>query len=116
MTTRNLNLGVWPRQQLYRPGAKHVWRQTDKAVDDTNRRIEITVEHQRIVVVKRRNDSSPVSCETCAGRPLMLTSGEAARLLSMPEREIFRRVEVRQAHFAETDGGRLYVCSSSLKD
>ncbi|MCA1636122.1 MAG: hypothetical protein LC802_21140 [Acidobacteria bacterium] len=85
-------------------------------MDDTKRRIEITVERQRIVLIKRRTPSTPVWCETCAERPLMLTPDEAARLLDMTERDIYRRVEARQVHFTETAGGRLYVCGSSLQD
>jgi hypothetical protein len=45
----------------------------------------------------------------------MLSSDEAARLLGVSERAIFRRVEARQVHFVETDDGRLYVCGSSLR-
>ena len=84
-------------------------------MSDTKRRIEITVERQRILLVKRRNPSAPISCEVCAGRPQMLTLDEAARLLGMSERAIFRRVEARQVHFTETAEGRLYVCGSSLR-
>ena len=87
-----------------------------KAVKDTKRRIEITVERQRILFVKRRHPTTPVWCETCAGRPQMLTPDEAALLLGISERDIFRRVEARQVHFTETAGGRLYVCGSSLQD
>jgi hypothetical protein len=85
-----------------------------KAVGDTKRRIEITVERQRILLVKRRNPSPPIWCEVCTGHPLMLTLDEAARLLRMSERDIYRRVEARQVHFVETAEGRLYVCGSSL--
>ena len=87
-----------------------------KVVADTRRRIEITVERQRILLVKRRQPAATVWCETCAGRPQMLTLDEAARLLGVSERDIFRRVEARQVHFTETAGGRLYVCGSSLQD
>ena len=82
---------------------------------DTKRRIEITVEHQRILLVRRREPSAHIRCEVCAGRPQMLTPDEAARLLGMSERSIFRRVEARQVHFVETADGRLYVCGSSLR-
>ena len=85
-------------------------------MNDTKRRIEITVERQRIVLVKRRQPASPVWCETCVERPLMLTLDEASRLLGLSERAIFQRVEARQIHFTETAGGRLYVCGSSLQD
>jgi hypothetical protein len=84
-------------------------------VGDTKRRIEITVERQRILLVKRRNPSPPIWCEVCAGQPQMLTPDEAARLLGVSERSIFRRVEARQVHFVETADGRLYVCGSSLR-
>jgi hypothetical protein len=85
-----------------------------KAVSDTKRRIEITVERRRILLVRRRNPSAPISCEVCTGNPQMLPLDEAARLLGMSERAIFRRVEARQVHFIETPDGRLYVCGSSL--
>jgi hypothetical protein len=85
-------------------------------VNDTKRRIEITVERQRLVLVKRSNPSTTIWCETCAERPPMLTLDEAARLLGISERDIFRRVEAREVHYTETAGGRLYVCGSSLQD
>ena len=76
----------------------------------------MTVERQRILLVKRRPASTPVWCEICAEHPQMLTLDEAASLLGMTQRDIFQRVEGRKAHFTEIADGRLYVCGISLRD
>jgi hypothetical protein len=85
-------------------------------VGETKRRIEITVERQRVLLVRRRGPSTPIWCETCAERPPMLTSAEAALLLGVSELNIFRGGEARLVNFMETAGGRLHVCISSLQD
>lgn len=78
------------------------------------KRIEITVERQRILIVKRRRPAAAVWCETCAGRPQMHTLDEATRLLGLSERDIFRRVEGGLVHFSESADGALLICCNSL--
>ena len=81
---------------------------------DTKRRIEITVERQRILVVKRRRGAMSVRCKVCDGQPQMHTLDEAARLLGISERDICRRVEGGLVHFNEPADGALLICCSSL--
>lgn len=78
------------------------------------RRIEITVETERVTLVKRRSLSAVVWCERCGRRALMVTPEEAARLDGSTAREIFRRVESGSLHFTETPEGELLVCRGSL--
>ena len=78
------------------------------------RRIEITVETQRVTLVNRRSVAATAWCERCGARSLLVSAEEAARLAGVTAREIFRRVETDALHFAETPEGELLVCRDSL--
>jgi hypothetical protein len=74
------------------------------------RRVEITVETERVLLVRGRSVSYTAWCEGCGARVRMVTAEEAARLSGLSTREIFRRVEAGALHFAETPEGELLVC------
>ena len=78
------------------------------------RRVEITVETERVLLVRGRSVSVTGWCPGCDSRVRMVTPDEAARLLDLSAREIFRRVEGGALHFAETPEGELLVCRESL--
>ena len=79
------------------------------------RRIEITVETDRIVVIRRaREKSVTVWCAACADESLMLTVDEAAMSLNLSAMTIFRRAEAGQLHWLETPTGQLLICRNSL--
>jgi hypothetical protein len=78
------------------------------------RRVEITVETERVLLVRGRTVSYTAWCTGCGARVRMVTAGEAARLSGITTREIFRRVERDALHFAETPEGELLVCPDSL--
>lgn len=86
-----------------------------KAVDHTKRRIEITVEKRRLVVLSRRNHSINVWCETCGQQVQMVTPDEAAQLCRVSTRTIYRRVETGRLHFTETEKGASLICLQSLE-
>jgi excisionase family DNA binding protein len=44
----------------------------------------------------------------------MITADEAAELSGVSPRTIYRRVEATSLHFAETNEGRLLICTNSL--
>ena len=83
-------------------------------MDHTKRRIEITVEKRRFVVMKRGR--APVSdwCADCGGQVAMLTPDQAATLANVSSRTIYRRVEAGETHYMETAEGHLLVCANSL--
>lgn len=78
------------------------------------RRVEITVETERVLLVRGRSVSYTAWCPGCDARVRMVTAVEAARLSGSSAREIFRRVERGALHFAETPDGELLVCPDSL--
>ena len=53
-------------------------------------------------------------CPACQKDVTWLTCTEAARNLGLSEREVFQLAEQGEIHFAESDDGRLLVCSFSL--
>jgi hypothetical protein len=84
-------------------------------VDHTKRRIEITVEKRRLVVLSQPNHSVHAWCETCGAQVLMVTPDEAAQLCQVSTRTIYRRIETGPLHFTETETGFSLVCLQSLE-
>ena len=78
------------------------------------RRVEITVETERVLLVRGRSVSFTAWCPGCGARVRMVTAAEAARLSGLSAREVFRRVEGGGLHFAETAEGELLVCPDSF--
>jgi hypothetical protein len=75
----------------------------------------ITIETHSLTVMQTRNRSSRVWCAACNAKTQMVTVEQAARVLSVTQRAIFRLVEADRVHFAETTGGRLLICVESLR-
>jgi len=85
-----------------------------KAVAKTKRRIEITVEKHRLVVLSRRNHSTNAWCEACGEQVQMVTPDEAAQLCSVSTRTIYSLIETERLHFAETENGFSLICLQSI--
>jgi excisionase family DNA binding protein len=77
------------------------------------RRTEITIETERVVIVRRRL-TVRVWCRSCDRQVTMVTVDEAARMAGVSSRTIYRWVEADQLHFNETAEGRLLICTDSL--
>ena len=77
------------------------------------RRMKITVENERLLVVSQRQGSENW-CEDCGARVRMLRPGEAAALTDVSDRTIFRQIESRRLHFTETSDGAVLICLNSL--
>jgi len=84
-------------------------------VADTKRRIEITVEKHRLLVLSRRNRSVEAWCKTCDEQVQMVTPDEAAQLWNVSTRTIYRRIENGRLHFTETERGFSLICIQSLE-
>lgn len=82
----------------------------------TKRRIEITVEKHRLVVLKRRNRLIDAWCQACREQVPMVTPDEAAAIARVSSRTIYRRVEAGELHYTETAAGWLLVCANSIRD
>ena len=78
------------------------------------RRLEITFERERLVVLGSRRVSVTGWCEGCGARARMVMPDEAARLTGATARAIYRLVEAGSLHFLEGPGSGLLVCLESL--
>ena len=80
----------------------------------TRKRMEITIETDRVVVLSRRRAPVVSWCSECGGRTTMVTVDEAAAMGGVSSRTIYRWVESERLHFAETPDGRLLICCDSI--
>jgi hypothetical protein len=77
------------------------------------RRLEIVVETERRVTLRRFGPLPSARCEQCSGLLVFVEQAVAATNLS--SRVIHRLVENGEIHFAETSAGALLICASSFK-
>ena len=79
------------------------------------KRTEVTVESARVVVIRRRGGTPETWCPNCREPMRMATLGEAMLLTGATSREIHRRLEAGELHFAETPEGHLLLCLNTLR-
>jgi hypothetical protein len=91
-------------------------RATTKDEPTLKRRIEITVETKRVLLMTRGDAVGRGWCEACGREVPMLTPEEAGLVAGVSARAIYRRAEDGQVHFTETSDGALLVCSGSLDE
>ena len=77
------------------------------------RKMKITVENERLLVVSHHRGAEGW-CAECSARVTMLSAGEAAALAAVSDRTIFRQIESRRLHFTETSEGAVLICINSL--
>lgn len=80
----------------------------------TKRRTKIIVETERIIVVPAPATSRQKWCEICCTQVNMLTPEQAATLLQVTPRAVYRWVEAQLLHFVEEPDGRVLICRDSL--
>ena len=80
----------------------------------TKRRTEIIVETERIIIVPTPTMSVHLWCQGCSARVEMLTPEQAAVLLQVTPRVVYRWVEAQLLHFIEEPDGRVLICRNSL--
>jgi hypothetical protein len=85
-----------------------------KATGTTKRRVEITVEQHRLIVLTGRNCGTDAWCEICEGLVQMVTPEQAGQICHVSSRTVYGWIETQQVHFIETDDGFSLVCLSSL--
>ena len=73
---------------------------------------EITLETERLIVVKRQRRTA--WCAACSRRVRMLNVDDAAILAQVNSRTIFRWAESGAVHSSETPEGLLLICPNSL--
>jgi hypothetical protein len=78
------------------------------------RTTKITIETERLLVVRHRGQQAPRWCPDCRAQTLMLKPEEAATIAAVTPRTIYRWVEAGQVHFTEAPDGWLLICLNSL--
>lgn len=79
------------------------------------RRIEITVETDRLLTIRNPEWTVDAWCAQCGTQTCMLTLEEAMKLTGASSREIHRLVEADIIHFSETPEGFVLICLNSLQ-
>jgi len=77
------------------------------------RRTEITIETSRRLIVRRISRGVTGWCDGCLRQVEMITPNEAAAVLNVSSRAIYRWIENGRLHFIEC-GTELFVCAESL--
>jgi hypothetical protein len=80
----------------------------------TKKRLEITIDTERVFVIRRGSRSATAWCGACGQRVTMITPDEAAITAHVSTRAVYRLVEAGRLHFLEVPDGLLLVCLNSL--
>ena len=75
---------------------------------------EITVETERILVIRRRYRAIEVWCDSCGEQVVMIRPDQAAAVSGQSLRAIFGDIERATLHFMEQADGMLLICLPSL--
>ena len=75
---------------------------------------EITVETERVLVIRRRYRAVEEWCDGCGDSVLMIRPDQAAQVSGKSLRAIFNEVEAAALHFLERPDGMLLICLNSL--
>ena len=78
------------------------------------KRTEITVETERILVIRRRYRAIETWCDSCAEQVVMIRPDQAAAVSGQSLRAIFGDIERDTLHFMEQSDGMLLICLNSL--
>jgi len=78
------------------------------------RTARITVETERLLVIRRSKTSFDGWCGQCEAEVKLIGLEEAAAIAGASQRAIFRWAEAGEIHFTETVDGRLMFCLDSI--
>jgi hypothetical protein len=78
------------------------------------RTIEVTVDTDEFLVIRERQRFPLGWCAACACEARMIKPEAAAALRGTSVREVYRRIETGEVHFAERSDGLVLVCLNSL--
>jgi len=79
----------------------------------TRKRIEITIETDRVVII-RRNRPSRAQCQECGSEADMLEMTTAAELTGMRDRTLRDLMDAHELHLGQSPDGSLRICLESL--
>ena len=77
---------------------------------------EITVETERLLIIRRRYQAVEELCDGCGKMALMIRPDQAAAVSGKTLRAIFTEIEIGRLHFRESHDGLVLVCLTSLLD
>ena len=77
------------------------------------KRTEITVRTSRLLVINRHSSLIHAVCKACGKEVEMITPDEAAALVGVSSRVIYRAIEAGELHFLELP--TLFICRDSLQ-
>jgi hypothetical protein len=80
----------------------------------TKRRTKITMEKHEVYVIRSSRKLGGVLCNECSERVFLVTVDEAVQISSLSSRAIYRLIEERRIHFAETADGVGLICPATL--
>jgi len=78
------------------------------------RKATITVETERLLVIRRSPRTVDRWCHACRAEVKMIGIDEAAAIARISQRAVFHLAETGEIHFMETAGGQALFCLSSL--
>ena len=78
-----------------------------------HRRIEITVETDRLLIIRRRR-LVRAWCQECGGEVEMVSLGEAEALTEVSGQEFCGFAQAHSWHLSENQEGTCFVCLESL--
>jgi hypothetical protein len=78
------------------------------------RKTRITVETERILIIRRRGIEMQGWCEGCGEQVKLVTPQTASSVTGLSVRAICQLVEAGELNFLETNDGLLLICLNSL--
>ena len=78
------------------------------------RTARITVETERLLVIRRSQPSGDGWCAQCEAPVKLIGLEEAAAIAGATQRAIFRWAEAGEIHFTETEDGKVMFCLNSI--
>jgi hypothetical protein len=79
----------------------------------TRKRIEITIETDRVVII-RRNRPTRALCQECGSEVDMLDMTTAAEITGMTDRILRELMDAQELHLVQSPDGSLRICLESL--
>ena len=77
-------------------------------------RKEITVETERLLVIRRRYQAMEEWCDDCRALALMIRPDQAAAVSGRTLRAIFAELETGALHYRELPDGLVLICLNTL--
>jgi len=78
------------------------------------RRIRTMVEMREVIVLRSSRKRQIVFCPECSEAVVLVTLDEAMKIAEISSRAVYRLLEQKLLHFAETAEGPVLICPSTL--